>query len=90
MSDAALILSIIIGIVIFFWFINQYDKYFEFKEFNNGICPFCKHKLEFLYMSDISNTRVYKCPRCGYKASVSYDFIDKAFIHKIFANNDDK
>ena len=52
----------------------------EKKGFNNGVCPYCKRKLE-LFDYDSQGGRGYTCknPKCGYYTWVSYKCVDKDF-----------
>ena len=50
----------------------------EKKDFNNGICPNCKRKLNH-FTNDSQGGRGYICDNCKYCTWVSYPRIDKNF-----------
>ena len=48
----------------------------ESVDFNKGICPHCRTKMEF-FDTDSHGGRGYKCQNCGRKVWVSYNLVDK-------------
>lgn len=55
--------------------------YFEYKDFNNGICPKCGKQLKY-FDTDSQGGRGYCCNECRYFTWVSYHWIDKKYKNK--------
>lgn len=54
----------------------------EMKDFNDGICPNCGHKL-YNFDTDSSGADGWTCENCDYTTWVSY----KKFVYKYFNKN---
>lgn len=52
--------------------------YFEYKDFNNGICPRCGKRLKH-FDTDSQGGRGYCCNSCKYFTWVSYNSVDKNY-----------
>ena len=78
MIKALQFIFVIAGLVIIGEFFLRVAIYLEKKEFNNGYCRSCGHKLTFM-RKEYSGDRLYKCAHCGREVWVFYHKVDKNF-----------
>ena len=71
----------LLGVLVILFLLPLVAIHDEKKDFNNGICPRCGHKLH-LFDTDSQGGRGYCCHKCPYFTWISYNCVDKNFLYK--------